>query len=266
MTQRIKNPEPKHDIPSDVKPVATAADTVTLRDKGGKSFVASIRADKQDTLSRRAELLGTVAQLCAELADIGKAQGENSKEADNLSGRITSELYHGQVEGVLTKEIVSDTLGQQFGFTPKKDGSPGKTPAGQGATIRRRLVRAVAAHDFVTNGDGGAFFDGVEPDWTASEEDGGYTVGDVVAMMDDDDITVWTAYDMFQKIKRNNANRTELAFDAGRVSALAEKLGKSIEASAQAFVNDPNLAEAYQDLVDMYRLVDARAAELAGVE
>jgi hypothetical protein len=256
-----KGPAPKHDA-TPAKPETTLDVELQFRGKGGKSFSARVRGNDSNVHFERQRLLGEVTQRMAELRDLDTSNAEALKEADQLSGKISQMLYQGQIGGIIDKQTVSDTLVQQFGAVPKKDGTPGKTPMGQGATIRKRLVRGVAAHDFAENGDGGAFFDGIEPDWTVAEDDD-RTVADIVAAVNDGELTVWTAYDLFQKIKSYNSERAELAFDVKRINAIAAKLAAAPEASAEAFVNNPDLAVAYAKLRDIFEIVDARAAELA---
>lgn len=243
-------------------PEIVVGDVLHVRGKAGKQGAAAmIKGDTKAMLSRRAELLGEVSQRVAELQDAEKELGEQSDEVKSLTARITNSLYQGRIENVLSAELVSAELGRYFGFAPKQDGTPGKTPDGTGAVIRRRLVRGVAAHNFVHNGDGGAFFEGVDPKWTVSDDDP-RTVADLVEAVEKGEITLWTAHDLFQKIKSNNAERPELAYDAKRINNLTQKLLQSVEASAQLFASDANLVLAYSDLVEAWQMVDARAGEI----
>lgn len=265
-------PQPKHEPevapkaqPQEAQPVSNIA-----AGKPVLSRTASIRAENQERLSRKAQLRSEASQRMAELADLEGEKGEVNEEVETLAARITGMLYSGMTAGLITREEASADLGAQFGFVPKKDGSPGKTPQGVGKAIRDRLVRNVAAHDFATGGDGGTYFEGVEPDWMASEEFESMTVLDVITRLESDDpeiqINSWYAYKVLQDIKRNNSHTVELAFDAKRIASLAAKLGKSVEASAKLLNADENLLEAWADLIAVFAIVDAKAAELAAAE
>ncbi len=194
-------------------------------------------------------------QLLAEAADLFKEGGDKAEEATKIADRAAVSLYQARIAGAVTGEEVSGALGDVFGYKPKKDGTPGKTPDGQGEAIRKRVVRAVQAADFINTGDGGRFFEGLSPD---SVDERGNTIADIVSRLGNNDMSIWTAYQYLADIKRDSMVRTSPAFDPKRIAAMVEALSE--EGAAAIFASSPDLVIAYGALIDVLNVVGEQAA------
>lgn len=197
-------------------PVLKLVDVV--ESKGTRANTNLFTAKDVEVSRKAAEkvaLMGTVRQRLAEANDLFAAGEDKAKEATSIADQQAVKLYQARIADVVSKEEISATLGDVFGFKVKSDGTPGKTPNGQGEAIRKRIVRASQAWDYVTDGDGGTFFEGLPED-------------DITAILDaiEGGMSIWTAYDKFAEVKRNHAIKTELAFDVRKMSALVAKLSE----------------------------------------
>jgi hypothetical protein len=225
----------------------TASNVTTLKASSGGTRKNNLFTQAATQVSRQAaekvSLMGNVRQKLAEAADLYKEGDDKADEAREVAGKAALTLYQARTSGLLSGEEVSSTLGDTFGYKPKSDGTAGKTPQGQGEAIRKRVVRMAQAHDFVTNGDGGRFFEGLP------EEE----ISDVINQVENGDITVFWAYDRFAEIKREHLTRTEMAFDPKRIGNLVEKLSE--EGAADIIRNNPLLIAAYGALIDILNVI-----------
>jgi hypothetical protein len=200
------------------------------------------------------ELMGSVKQRLAEAYDLFKEGDDKAAEANLIADKAAFNLYQGRSGGILTKDEVSAVLGDIFGYKPvTKDGKevPGKTPKGQGEAIRKRVVRAVSAEEYVRDGDGGTFFEGLPDD----------EISDVLDAVKEGQMSIWTAYEKFAEIKREHATRTDIAFDAKKIAAIVASL--SNEGAADNFANNPTLVAAYGALIDVVNVIGEAVAEAA---
>lgn len=217
----------------DKEPVQSAASMIQR-----PSLFATAATSDENRLQRKAEIMGRVRQELAEVADLTNQSGEVSAQAMEISARAGAELFGAMSERLITSEELTATLGDMFGYEVKKDGSPSKTPKGQGAAIRKRVVRLTQAADYVNGGETTRFFDKLP------EED----VEDIVNLVKNGDRSIWTAYEDLGKIKRDNQSRVEFAFDPKKIAGLVESLSKDGAADVIAQSND--LRQAYGALWD----------------
>jgi hypothetical protein len=260
VTKNTKNPAPVAVMAEDNADeantnVVTIGAKDALKATSGGTRKNNLFTQAATAVSRKAaekvNLMGNVRQKLAEAADLYKEGDDKAGEAREVAGKAALTLYQARIDGLLSGDEVSATLGDTFGYKNKSDGTPGKTPAGQGEAIRKRVVRMAQAFDYVQNGDGGRFFEGLP------EEE----IQDVLKQVEDGDITVFWAYDRFAEIKREHLTRTEMAFDPKRIGNLVEKLSE--EGSADIIRNDPLLIAAYGALIDILNVIGEQQAEAA---
>jgi hypothetical protein len=240
----------------------------------GRGKAPNILRDRAAVLSQgladKAQLQSEAAQRLAEAADLYAAGDASSSEAQVASGRAGLLLYQLRTAGNISAAETTELLGNAFGwrvkngserYDPQATGGKerGKTPFGMGEALRKRIVRSVQAHEHLNGGDGGRFFEGIEPDTEAGEgQFEGMTLKDVLDGMTKGDIGFWAAYQAMGEIKKNVTVRIEAHLDPKRVAAFAEKLRE--EGFATALANNEALQDAYIALSAMI----AKASEEAG--
>jgi hypothetical protein len=215
---------------------------------------ALVRATDGQSVQNKVAFMGDIRQKLAQVADEAKANGEQAAETEGLAASAATRLFIARVNGVVTGDELTGLLGDTFGYKPKQDGTPGKTPAGVGEAIRKRIVRAVQGHDFVNGADGGRFFETMDPDEVApvissigrtKKNEKGETVSD--------GISVWDAYKKLGDIKSQSTVRLPFAFDAKKILGLTEALS---EAGARGkLLSNPSLLKAYAGLADQLTLI-----------
>lgn len=240
-------PKVETKVETETKP---QGEVVSIKGAGTrKSIFDQSRDTATDNARDKMAVMGVVRQGLAEAADLFKAGTDSEKQAVEVASKAALALYQARADNLVTPAEVSAALGDEFGYKPKTDGTPGKTPAGQGEAIRKRIVRAASAHDYVMNGDGGKFFEGLPAD----------EVNSILASMETGDIGFWAAYEAFAELKRDNAVKTIPAFNhkhiAGLVDALSEK------GATDNFKNNPELVATYAALIDILRIVGEKIAE-----
>lgn len=188
------------------------------------------------------------AEIVSDLTQAASLYGEGS-ESETLGAALAdkagTKLYQARISGLFNADEVSSLLGERFGYAPKQDGTDGKTPAGAGGAIRKRIVRAVQARDYALTGEGTAFFDGLDKD----------AISDVVTAIDNGG-SIWTAYEAFGKIKKEGAVKVALAFDPRRIAAIAADLRQ--DGAVTVFAGSVALQEAYLQLVNAINFVDTQ--------
>lgn len=199
--------------------------------------------DRSKVIADKLRILGTVRQGFAEAKDLFDAADGSTVSATEIADRNAVSLYQAKTAGYIQGEEISAVLGDIFGYKPKKDGKPGKTPAGQGEAIRKRIVRAISADDYVQNGDGGQFFEGLPED----------EIEGVLNAVHSGSLSLWTAYERFAEIKRDHVVKTEAAFDPKRIAALVEALSQD---GSSAIVNgNPALLAVYDALTTVLNII-----------
>lgn len=216
-----------------------------------QSETGSVVADKL-------QLLGSIRQRLAEAVDLDNQGGAKAKEAENIADSQSIRLYQARLQtGGLDANEVSGMLGDVFGYKPKQDGTPGKTPAGLGESIRKRVVRLVGAAEFVTGGEGGAFFNGLDPTAEVLVAENSPPIS-IVGILDRVEarakdpegkagMSLYTAFDKLADIRKASlAPRPAPWLDPKHVASL---VGKLREPGAIAVLMDtPGLETAYSAL------------------
>jgi hypothetical protein len=222
--------------------------------RNNNDLFALVRATDGQSVQNKVAFMGDIRQKLAQVADEAKANGEQAKETEGLAASAATRLYIARINGTITGDELTSLLGDTFGYKPKQDGTPGKTPAGVGEAIRKRIVRAVQGYDFVHGADGGRFFETMDADAVApvisaigrvKKNEKGETVSD--------GISVWDAYIKLGDIKSQGTVRLPFAFDAKKILSLTESLS---EAGARGkLLSNPSLLKAYAGLADQLTLL-----------
>ena len=218
-------------------------------------------AKRQELLSETAQtkvqLSGQARQKLAEAADLAAQGGQSEAEAEQTAAEAGFLLYQCRTTGVLSDDEISAMLGDTFGYRKKGDAkvrvtaadkNASKTPFGLGEAIRKRVVRAVKARDFVADGEApSAFFEPLETD----------DVQPLLTELENGERSVWSVYDRLGELKKeaSEGSRTQPAFDAARIAAIVKTLGSDITATVGHFQNNQDLFNAYGDLWDMLNLI-----------
>jgi hypothetical protein len=219
-----------------------------------KSLMASVASENAQNALRKVQALQIAKQHLAEASDLYNEGSDKSQEATGVASKAALTLYQGRADGVLSDDEINAALCDVFGRKPKQDGTPGRTPAGQGEGIRKRVVRAVKAWEYVTDGDGGSFFN----DLPTQE------VQDVLDNIEE--VGLFGAYERFAKVRKDHMTRVEPAYDPKRIAGLADALSNDIAMSAEMFATNPALLAAYTALVEVIGQCDTAAANYAEAE
>lgn len=190
--------------------------------------------------------VSAVKQRLAEAKDAFNQGAEHVKEGNAIAGEAGVKLYQAMTSGIVDAEETNAILRDVFGAKETSNGQPGKTPAGQGEVIRKRIVRAVAADEFIANGGASSGFFKDLPAEAADE---------VQAVLDtlDADGSIWTAYDALNKIKAKHRDRAAMAFDPAKIATINESLGKP-EAVLMLF-NSTALFDEYRTLSKLLKVL-----------
>lgn len=243
-------PEPQTETETAALEQASNVSNLKIRGKGERlSLIDNVAREANEVIAEKMRTLGQVRQSLAEASDLFSQGAKEEVKAKEVAAHAGLKLYQAQAFGILSKDEVSATLGDIFGWKEKKDGSPSKTPEGQGEAIRKRVVRLVQARDYVVEGEGGTFFSDLPED----------EVSQVLAEVDQGDLTIWQAYERFADIKRESTDRLPTAFNPASIAKLAEQIAQG---GADRMIADSNLIVAYKALRDAINLADQTAAEM----
>jgi hypothetical protein len=202
--------------------------------------------------------LQAARQKLAEAADYAKEGEARAKEAAETAGQGAFLLFEARRAGAIDDGEVTGVLGDTFGFKPKKDGTDGRTPAGMGEQVRKRVVRAVNAWNYVNNNVSDKFFDGLPKDDVAaiinSMEPERNKDGEIVK----NGTSPFTAFDLLTKLRQKNVSRTPAWFDANHIGKLVDGLAAP-EAIDNIEGNDVLLAQ----YAALRRMIEHINSELA---
>ena len=222
-----------------------------------KTEIASSAAEKSLAVSQ-------AKQRLAEASDLAKNALATRAECDAIVAEAATILYQARCKAIatndphgLTMAEISAALGDVYGFKiVEKTGKPSKTPNGDGEAIRKRVVRLVAAHEYVNSA-------GLE---TESNKESFFVdldkaeVSAVLDQVNNGHKSPYSAYDDFTKMKADAREKTERAFTAKVIAEIASALaGKD---AALKFIGHPELLAAYVALSDIWNTVDIEIAAL----
>lgn len=211
-------------------------------------------------LQDKVQHVGQARQILALASDLYREGTSRHDEAVETANKAMLTLYRDRVSGIVSADEVTGILGDIFGYKAKKDGTPSKTPDALGEVLRKRIVRAVAAHDYVKSDpanrddgeaepetDGGAFFKGLP-------------TSDVYGLVSNigDEFNLWTFYDATAQLKKDHTNRVAAAFDPKRMAALADTL--NVPDAAIRILDVPGLKAAYTGLIETLLMIGEEMA------
>jgi hypothetical protein len=245
-------------------PAITALGDSVVSMRPPKGVRGSLLETRREVLSNagatKHQILNVTKQRLAEAADLFNEGGGKEREGRAIVDKASTELYTARANGVLSADELSSLLGDTFGWkakkgpkdAPVKGGDPdaSKTPFGYGEAVRKRVVRAVQAHEYVTGADTSRFFEGLPTD----------KVSDLLQQVETGTLSLWTAYDYMGNIKSEAATRINPAFDPKAVAKLVEALREP--GAAQKFLANSALQDAYLAMHDMIIELDREAAAL----
>lgn len=248
MAKQTKQPSPQ--------PVETADQAAPDTIRHGASLFALSRVTVGQNAQNKQAFMGDIRQKLAQVADEAKAHGEHAAETETLADTSATRLYQARVAGMITGDELSGLLGDVFGYKPKQDGTPGKTPAGTGNTIRQRIVRAVQGWEYVNGADGARFFETLDRQEVAPVISAiGRTKKDpATGETVNDGISLWHAYKTLGDIKSQKTVRLEFAFDPKKILGLVEKLSEA--GARNKLLGNPSLLRAYGGLFDQLAILN----------
>lgn len=205
--------------------------------------------EESKAAEQKMRLFGEVKQVMSHVVELQNMGEHKQKEAQEEAAKIASRLYQARINGLLDQTQVSTLLGDGFGWKMTKSGTQSKTPNGLGEVLRKRIVRAVNAAEYVRNDSDDRFFEGLPKD----------AVESVLVPFEAGNTTVWALYDRLAEIKRENADRTEAAFDPKRILAIVSGLKK--DGAADKILANPALEAAYATLVNIILVIGEDTAE-----
>jgi hypothetical protein len=217
----------------------------------GKGNRANIFEEEAVRISEAAaakhQQLSEARQRLAEAKDYYDRGSEFAVQAEQAASRAAIALFEARSGGQITPDEVSGILGDQFGWKAKKDGTNSKTPAGAGEGIRKRIVRAVNAHLYVTGQmeKPDAFFEGLPSD-------------EVQAVLNDlrkpsGGITIWQAYQSFADVKKGVSVRIPAAFNPATIAKMVEQLSE--EGAGEKVRQNASLRSAYGGLLRILMVI-----------
>lgn len=253
--------QPKETTSKDVTPQPTEATTAELSGQSRNAFDIANAIMTQNAKDKVATI-SAVKQRLAEARDAFAAGEDRTKEGNAIADKAGIRLYQVRAAGLVSAEEVNAILRDVFGAKKKPDGGESKTPDGQGEAIRKRIVRMVQASEFV-NGETPTGFFATMPTEAAAE------IEAVIASVDSDDLSMWSAYDSFADIKRKHTDKVAMAFDPAKIAQINEALGKPdaverLAASVALFDEYKTLSKLLRVLGEGVQAIrDAEAAEMA---
>jgi hypothetical protein len=230
--------------------LSTSAATVLQHPAtGGKNLLDVREAEVSGAVQNKVQSMSEARQRFAEAADLDKGSEEQRVKAREVAEQGAILLYQQRVAGTVTADEVSASLGDTFGWKAKQDGSPSKTPKGMGEAVRKRIVRAVQAAEYINGGEASRFFDGLPKD----------AITDVLTGMVNGSRGFWAAYEDFASIKRDHMVRVEAAFDPKKVIAFTEALLQ--DGSPEVLASNMALVDAYRELRQAINIAFTEAAK-----
>jgi hypothetical protein len=245
-------------------PAVTALGDKVISMRPPKAARNDIFEQRRESLSgngaEQHRILTVVRQQLAQAADLDREGGEKAKEGRKIADKSAIDLFNARANGVISADVLSALLGDSFGWkkkgggdAPVKGGDPeaSKTPFGTGEAIRKRVVRLVQAHEYVTGTDASKFYDGLPKEAVESE----------LNRVRQGQVSLWQAYDNLGTIKRESVEKVEAAFNPKAIAKIVEDLRQP--KAPQMFIDNPTLQDAYLALRDMLTEIGREAAQIA---
>jgi len=228
------------------KPSATVAPASPVNATPTNMF-DNYSAVKSAGIVEKQQAMQGARQKLAQACDLYSEGEAKQSEANIIANEAGVMLYQGMAEGNIVYAEVSAALGDAFGYKEKKDGTPSKTPKGQGEAIRKRVARLNAAREYVTDGTPHKFFEGLPTDDIAIIIN---NVGLLPA-----DTSIFTAYERLAEIKKEHTETLHIAFDPKKIEAIADALAS--DGACDKLEASSDLMAAYAQLNGVLGVVGA---------
>lgn len=248
------------------KPTSGSSETVVeLRKPKGErkgNIFATEKHSVQDDAAHALQIEQQARQILAEAQDKFRQAGTDKggedklgtglvREAKELAAKAALLLTTARIADEMSQDQINGVLLDIFGAKPKKDGTPGTTPMGQGEALRKRIQRLVAARDYVSGATKDGFFA------NCPEQN----VREVLDQTMNGTRPFWQAYEDLAKIK--NETRTPpppLAFNVKKILEMSKDLGT--EGAVKMFLENEALVQAYSKLLDLAQTVGEQVYEI----
>ena len=174
----------------------------------------------------------------ARLSDAIALEGDASAIGGKLSeaqGEAINVIAKGMIAGLIDKAQATALYGDAYGYAPKADGSPGKTPNKTGNTLRKRSVLLSEAFAIVS----GEIAEADYPKWMNGKTVA--LVAPIVTQWAEGNLSPWQAYK--DCTEREKATPVDLPFNEKRWLEIAEALNNP--ESRQRIAGNPALVAAY---------------------
>lgn len=251
----------KNTLAAPAAPKADKADETST--KGGATLkVRDLRDEYGDAIAGKVHakltIIQTAKQRLAQAKDTLRDAKALEAEANQIAGDVADQLYQARREDVLPDAELSAVLGDIFGYKVRpSDGTPSKTPEGTGETIRKRVRFIVAAREAVTGENVSRAFQTLDADQMEAIER-------EVAAADAGTISIYTAFDNINEIRKTARVTVERAFDPKHIAGLVDALSQ--EGAADKVRHSEALIAAYTALRTItdgiFVLPEAEAVEL----
>lgn len=185
------------------------------------------------THKRQAFELAKNAIEAAKAIEIDATAKASALEA--ATGNVTSILAKAMIAGLFLKDEASAMLGDAYGYKPKSDGTPGKTPEGTGNSIRKRVVLLAEAARIVA----GEIKEADYPKWMTGKS--AESIAPYVNQWLADEMSASTAYAKLSE--REKAVSVDLPFNEKRLLELVEALTNPEK--RERIAGNPALVAAY---------------------
>jgi hypothetical protein len=216
------------------------AQQATVEAETNVSSIALRITQKRAAFEVAKESLANAVELERELDAEAKALADDQNAIETAKqaaqGKAVDTIAKGMIEGFFTKDEATALYGDAYGYKPKKDGTPGKTPAGTGETLRKRSVLLAEAANIAAGAVGEL------PKWAEGKdvED----IAETVIAWDAGELSCWQAYkDLSAKEKRAP---TPLHFDEKKLLSIISALRDDVTRQS---IKDSSLAAVYDELV-----------------
>lgn len=202
----------------------------------------TVEAQKVDPFAGLSERLTQKRQVMdmakARLADAVAMEGDASLVGAKLSetqGEAINVIAKGMIAGLIDKAQATALYGDAYGYAPKSDGTPGKTPNKTGNTLRKRSV-LLAEATAIANGE---VKETDFPRWAQ-----GKTVEEIAPIVSqwmEGNLSPWQAYK--DCTEREKAPAVDLPFNEKRLLEIVEALNNP--ESRERINGNPALVTAY---------------------
>jgi len=156
----------------------------------------SLSAILNDSVARKRAAFATAKETLQEAIALEGNEQAASNAVSETQAKAINILARGVILKDFSKDEVSAILGDAYGYKPKSDGTPGKTPEGNGAVIRKRVVTLSEAFGIAN----GMIAESDFPKWAQGKSV--EAIAPIVTQWEAGNLSPWQAYkDCMEKEK-----------------------------------------------------------------